>query len=185
MRNKETYATSGTRPIVRVFGGWDFDLAMCESEDLVAQGYANGVAMGGDLNNAPAGAAPTFVVNALKDTGVANKPGTDLQRVQIIKGWLDAEGNTHEQVFDITGNSNNGASVNPDTCARIGRGAKQLCAVWKDPNFDPQQKAFYSRILENPTCRWSTLQCQAAGVNPFAKDCNVQAEAMNNRVSRR
>lgn len=179
MRNKETYATSGTRPIVRVFGGWDFEASLCESEDLVAQGYANGVPMGGRLSNAPQDKAPSFVVSALKDAGIPGKPGTDLQRVQVIKGWLDSAGNTHERVIDVAGNANNGAGVDPNTCAPVGRGAKQLCSVWKDPDFDPTQRAFYYvRVLENPTCRWSTLQCQAAGVNPLSKDCKSQAEAM-------
>ncbi|WP_101758371.1 DUF3604 domain-containing protein [Oceanicoccus sp. KOV_DT_Chl] len=182
MRNKETYATSGTRPIVRVFGGWDFDPAICDAADLVSQGYANGVPMGGDLGNAPAGTAPIFVVNALKDSGIGQNPGTDLQRIQIIKGWLDSDGRTHEKVFDIAGNANNGASVDPNSCAVIGDGAKQLCAVWKDPEFNSEQRAFYyARILENPSCRWSTMQCQAAGVNPFANDCQTQAEKMNKK----
>ena len=104
--------------------------------------------------------------------------GTDLQRIQIIKGWVDSDGATHEKVFDIAGDADNGATVDPDTCARLGSGLQRSCTVWSDPGFDTNQDAFYYvRILENPSCRWSTLQCQAAGVNPFSRQCSSQASA--------
>lgn len=179
MRRKETYATSGTRPVVRFFGGYDYDENLCQSGELVEQGYAGGVPMGGDLTAAPADANPRFAVMAMKDPGVPGRPGNDLQRIQIVKGWLDAEGNTHESVIDVAGNADNGAGVDPNTCQPTGAGAKSLCTVWEDENFDPEQRAFYYvRVLENPSCRWSTLQCQAAGVNPFADNCAEQADAM-------
>jgi len=180
MRNKETYATSGTRPIVRFFGGRDFTPAMCQSSSMVADAYAGGVAMGGDLSSADlktadGNKAPSFLVSALKDAGSPGNPGIDLQRTQIIKGWVDADGQTHEKVYDIAGGPNS-ASVNPQTCAPVGQGYTDLCGVWTDPEFDQSQRAFYYvRVLENPSCRWSTLQCQAAGVNPFSKDCSTQA----------
>jgi hypothetical protein len=178
MRRRETYATSGTRPIVRVFGGWDFEPALCGSHDLVARGYAGGVAMGGELTSAPAGKKPSFVITAMKDAGRPGHPGTDLQRIQIIKGWLDANGDTHERVFEVAGKPGNGATVNPDTCEPRGAGFVDLCTVFQDPTFDPTEPAFYyARVLENPSCRWSTLQCQAAGVNPFSPECASQAEA--------
>ena len=108
---------------------------------------------------------------------MAGHPGTDLQRVQIVKGWADATGTTHEAVFDVAGNASNGASVDPNSCAPTGEGSGALCAVWEDADFDPDESAFYyARVLENPTCRWSTLHCQAAGVNPFAENCAEQAE---------
>jgi hypothetical protein len=91
---------------------------------------------------------------------------------------LDAGGNTHEQVYDVAGNRNNGASVNPQNCAPRGRGSDNLCTVWQDPAFNPAEDAFYYvRAIENPSCRWTTLQCQAAGVNPFAENCSDQAAA--------
>ena len=91
---------------------------------------------------------------------------------------MDAGGNTHERVYDVAGDANNGAGVDPENCARTGLGFSQLCTVWQDPDFQPQQSAFYYvRALENSSCRWSTLQCQAAGVNPFAQDCQAQADA--------
>ena len=104
----------------------------------------------------------------------------DLQRLQIIKGWLDAEGNTHERVFDVAGNKDNGATVDPNTCAPVGLGESNLCTVWRDPGYQASEAAFYYvRVIENPSCRWSTLQCQAAGVNPFAENCASKAEEKN------
>lgn len=171
IRRKETYATSGTRPIVRVFGGWEFNEELCQSPDLIKQGYAKGVPMGGDLPTVTS-ETPRFVVTAMKDPGTSTKAGTDLQRVQIIKGWVDKNGMTHEQVYDIAGDPDNGASVEENSCSTVGRGYTDLCTVWEDPQFDARENAFYYvRVIENPTCRWSTLQCQAAGVNPFAENC--------------
>lgn len=181
IRRKETYATSGTRPIVRVFGGWDFDDVICQSGNVAEQGYQGGVPMGGKLfPDSDVGNSPRFVVNTLKDAGSSYNSGTDIQRVQMIKGWVDANGEKHERVYDLAGNPNNGAVVDPLSCAPSGAGLKNSCSVWQDPAFNPQQPAFYYvRVIENPTCRWSTLQCQAAGVNPFAKDCKQQAANKN------
>ncbi len=177
MRRRETYATSGTRPTVRVFAGWEFEPEICRAEALVEAGYAGGVPMGGDLPPGPAGGSPRILISAMKDPGVGDRPGVDLQRLQVIKGWVDGAGVTHERVYDVAGSADNGASVDPDTCAPRGRGAAQLCSVFEDPDFDPALPAFYYvRVLENPTCRWSTLQCQAAGVNPFDDECQSQAD---------
>lgn len=174
---KETYATSGTRPIVRFFAGAELDENLCGAEDMIDRAYQQGVPMGGEFSEAGAN-GPRFLVSAQKDPGIAGHPGTDLQRVQIIKGWVDDTGETHEVVHDVAGNANNGASVDPNTCVPSGRGASQLCTVWQDPDFDPGQSAFYYvRVVENPTCRWSTLQCQAAGVNPLSQNCQAQADA--------
>ena len=177
LRRRETYATSGTRPVVRFFGGFGYAPELCHAPDLVAQGYAAGVPMGGELTSPPADAsAPRFLVTAMKDPGSEGHPGTDLQRVQIIKGWVDAAGSTHERVYDVAGDPDNGAAVDPETCAPTGAGFTDLCTVWSDPDFDAVQPAFYYvRVLENPTCRWSTLHCQAAGVNPFSESCENQA----------
>ena len=177
IRRKETYATSGTRPVLRFFAG-DLDADLCETPDMIGRAYTQGVPMGGQLNARAGGAPPRFLVSAHKDSGTLTAPGTDLQRVQIIKGWVDSSGQTQEKVFDIAGNSANGAGVDPQSCARIGRGMQQSCTVWQDPQFEAGEDAFYYvRVLENPTCRWSTLQCQAAGVNPFSEQCAQQATA--------
>lgn len=176
IRRKETYATSGTRPVVRFFGGPDLEEHLCDAPDMVARAYRRGVPMGGQIESD--GTPPKFLVSALKDPGIDGHPGTDLQRAQIIKGWVDAEGTTHERVYEIAGKKDNGASVDESSCEPTGHGYQSLCALWEDPHFDPSEPAFYYvRVLENPTCRWSTLQCQAAGVNPFAEDCGAKAEA--------
>jgi len=175
IRRKETYATSGTRPIVRFFAG-DLDADLCDSPDMIDRAYAQGVPMGGNITAAGNGNPPRFLVNAQKDSGTLQSPGTDLQRVQIIKGWVDDAGQTHEKVFDIAGDANNGAGIDPQSCGRVGRGMQQSCTTWQDPQFQADEDAFYYvRVLENPTCRWSTLQCQAAGVNPFSDQCAEQA----------
>jgi hypothetical protein len=184
MRRKETYATSGTRPIVRFFGGAGLDPALCSSPEMIEQAYEQGVPMGGRM--AGDGRPPRFLVSALKDPGIPGHPGTDLQRAQIVKGWVDAEGETHERVFDVAGDPGSGASVDLETCAPVGSGSANLCTVWEDPDFDAAHSAFYYvRLLENPSCRWSTLQCQAAGVNPFARDCADRAAEQTARAHER
>ncbi len=186
LRRKETYATSGTRPVVRFFAGFGLAPDLCEAPDLIERAYAAGTPMGGRLVGDPGGDAPRFLVSALKDAGLPDHPGVDLQRAQIVKGWVDADGETHERVFDVAGDPENGAWVDTQTCAPTGSGAANLCAVWEDPGFDPSQPAFYYlRVLENPTCRWSTLHCQAAGVNPFANDCDAQADRATARAQER
>ncbi len=180
LKRKESYATSGTRPTVRFFAGAELPDDLCERADMVEAAYAHGVPMGGEL--AAGAGAPRFLVSALQDAGTAGHGGTPLQRVQIVKGWLDASGATHEEVFDVAGGPND-ASVDRDTCEPVGVGHASLCTVWQDPDFDATQDAFYYvRLLENPTCRWSTLQCMDAGVSPFADDCEAQAAAANTRA---
>ncbi|HYC21851.1 MAG TPA: DUF3604 domain-containing protein, partial [Candidatus Bathyarchaeia archaeon] len=177
LRRRETFATSGTRPVVRLFGG-SLAGVDCSSPDMVRQAYETGTPMGGDVGAVRGGTSPRFAVLAVKDPGTTTTPGTDLQRVQIVKGWVDASGTAHEKVFDVAGDANNGATVDPATCAPVGQGASELCTVWEDPEFNRAQRAFYyGRVLENPTCRWSTLTCKSVGVDPFASDCPAQATA--------
>ncbi len=178
MRRRETYATSGTRPVLRFFAGSELPADLCEADDMIERAYAGGVPMGGELK--PADQPPRFLVSAAKDPGSPGLPGTDLERLQVIKGWVDVEGNTFEKVYNVAGTADNGAWVDEQSCALTGRGHANLCAVWQDPDFDASQDAFYYvRALENPSCRWSTRQCLAAGVNPFAENCATQAETMN------
>ena len=157
LRRKETFGTSGPRMTVRMFGGWDYPSDLCNSAELVAQADAAGVPMGSTLDPQPASSAPIFVVSAMQDSTSA-----PLQRAQIVKGWLDGD-DYQVRVFEIAGDPNNGASVDLDTCAREGEGFPDLCGVWQDPDFDPAQRAYYyARVLENPSCRWTTWQCSTA-----------------------
>lgn len=186
LRRREAYATSGTRPVVRFFAGAQLPSGLCDNPNAIAAAYQSGVPMGGELEGVAGAASLRFFVSVLKDPGSLGHPGTDLQQAQIIKGWVDAEGETHERVYTVAGETIRTASVDTNTCEPKGEGFGSLCAVWEDPDFDPEQSAFYYlRVLENPTCRWSTLHCQAANVNPFAENCAELAEiATSAAVSR-
>jgi len=165
MRRKEAYGTSGPRIVSRFFGGWDYPEDLCFRGDRVARAYAEGVPMGGQLAAAGDG-KPTFLVAASQDPGTLDKPGTPLQRLQVIKGWITGNGQHREEVIDVAGDADNGASVDLRSCETRGSGFAQLCAVWTDENFKPEQQAYYySRVVENPTCRWSQRICNARGVN--------------------
>jgi len=169
MRRREAYGTSGTRPILRFFAGAEPDLR-CGDAGFVEAGYEGGVPMGGEIGPVRGGESPRFGVLAFRDAGTATQPGTPLERAQIVKGWVDAGGQTHEKVFEVAGTAG-GGGVDLATCTPTGAGNDSLCAVWTDPEFDPSQGAFYyARIIENPTCRWSTHLCNAQGV-----DCSVPA----------
>ncbi|HVP29211.1 MAG TPA: DUF3604 domain-containing protein [Myxococcota bacterium] len=166
MRRREAYGTSGTRPIVRFFGGPDLPSDLCDRRDFVATGYAKGVPMGGVLPSAPGDERPPrFAVWALADPGTTAHPGTPLQRVQIVKGWVEG-GEARERVFEVAGDPDDGADVDLATCTPRGRGAASLCRVFTDPDFVPGQRAFwYARVVENPSCRWSAYLCVKAGVD--------------------
>ncbi|HYC54115.1 MAG TPA: DUF3604 domain-containing protein [Candidatus Binatia bacterium] len=164
MRRRETYATSGTRPIVRAFAG-RFPTTLCDDPDFVAEGYDKGVPMGAEIGSMLGKSEMRIAVLAQKDPGLPGDPGTPLQRIQIIKGWLDKT-ELREQVYEVAGNPANGAGVDLDTCERTGTGFDTLCTVWTDPNFDPTERAFYyARVVENPSCRWSTYLCNSLGVD--------------------
>jgi hypothetical protein len=161
MRRREVYGTTGPRMLVRFFGGWDYPDDLCQAADFVARGYAGGVPMGGDLPARPYGEerAPAFAVWALQDPGTPELAGTPLQRIQIIKAWVE-EGKANERVYDVAGNGDNGADVEPPTCERRGEGFNSLCTVWRDPDFDPREPAlYYVRVVENPSCRWNAYIC--------------------------
>ena len=167
MRRREAYATSGPRIRVRLFGGKDIPLDLCRRPDFLARGYRQGVPMGGELSGPmPSGAVLRFAVAANKDAGIVSHPGTDLQRVQIIKGWIDATGQSQQRVYDVAGDADNGASVDLATCETRGNGFASLCTVWQDPSFDPGERAFYyARVIENPSCRWSTRICNGQKID--------------------
>jgi hypothetical protein len=161
MQRRETFGTSGPRMRVRFFGGWDYPASLCDDPDLVEVGYAAGVPMGAELPAAGSG-APTFVVTGARDPGTAERPGGLLQRLQIIKGWSDGDGNFHQSVVDVAGSTDGGASVDA-TCGTHGPGADTLCGVWRDPDFDPAQRAvYYARVVENPSCSQRGWYCATA-----------------------
>jgi hypothetical protein len=174
LRRKETFATSGPRIRVRFFAGYGIGSSPLTSDAGVQNAYANGVAMGGDLVGKAEG-KPDFLVMAMRDANSA-----PLQRLQIVKAWLDASGKAQEKVFDIACSDggainastqrcpDNGAAVDLKTCAYSqDKGDAELSAVWSDPEFDPKLNAFYYvRVLENPTCRWSTWDANRLGVEP-------------------
>ncbi len=165
MQRRETYATTGPRIALRFFGGWDFDDLDHAKPNYVDIGYSHGVPMGGDLAVAPEGKAPRFLIVAAKDPGGAN-----LERLQIVKGWVDTNGDTQEKVWDVALSDQrkpkkNGkmtppikSTVDLDSATYTNTvGEEQLATVWEDPSFNPGERAFYyARVLEIPTPRWTT-----------------------------
>ena len=173
MERRETYATTGPRMGVRFFGGWDFDASDARTRTAAAAGYAKGVPMGGDLSEAPTGKSPTFLAAALKDP-----IGANLDRIQVVKGWLDRDGGLHEQVYDVAWSGGRTPDARTGKLPPVGItvdveqatwtntiGAPELIAVWKDPGFDPSQRAFYyARVIEIPTPRWTAYDARRFGV---------------------
>ncbi len=163
LKRRETFATSGPRIVPRFFGGWNLPENLCENPAMISDAYRLGVPMGGTLRPATEPVhGPSFLVAAAADFGSEATPGTGLQRLQVIKGWVGEAGEFHQQVFDVAGNPDNGASVDLNTCRPEGEGFAQLCTVWRDPGFDEKIDAvYYARVVENPSCRWTTRQCLA------------------------
>ena len=160
LARREAFGTSGPRIEPRLFGGWDYPDDLCDQADLLEQGYARGVPMGADLPAHTGAGAPVFVSTAARDPGTTDAPGGKLQRIQIIKGWVGDDGRFHQAVYDIAGDHDNGAGVDPATCRPSGPGADALCAVWRDPDFDPARRSvYYARVVENPSCRWNAWHC--------------------------
>jgi hypothetical protein len=172
MKRKEVYGTTGPRMTVRFFGGWNYTAEDLNSRAPAFRGYEKGVPMGGDLRDRDNAGAPTFMVYALRDA-----IGANLDRIQIVKGWLDKKGNTHEKVYDVAGSPGREPDAN-GMLPPVGNtvdvasanwtntiGASELGVVWTDPDFDPQQMAFYyARVLEIPTPRWVVYDAFRFGI---------------------
>lgn len=169
LARREVYGTTGTRMTVRLFAGWEFTQQDLYRADFAANGYKRGVPMGGDLRAAPAGKAPVFLIHALQDLNGAN-----LDRVQVVKGWVDAKGEIHERIYDVA--VSGGRKIGTDGRCRtaVGNtvnlanvtysnhiGSPQLSTHWKDPHFNPKERAFYYvRVLEIPTPRWTAYDAK-------------------------
>ncbi len=191
MERKEVYGTTGTRMSVRFFGGWDFAEHDVNSREPAFAGYAKGVPMGGTLRERPAESAPTFMVYALRDP-----IGANLDRIQIVKGWLEADGSTAEKVYDVAwsdgrivgkdgrlppvGNTVDVANANWTNTI----GASELGTVWTDPDFDPNKRAFYyARVIEIPTPRWSTYDAFRFGIEiPKGAPTSTQERAYTSPI---
>lgn len=192
MTRREVYATTGPRMTVRLFGGWDFDSNDGFVPDIAATGYARGVPMGGELRDAEKGVAPSFLVSASKDP-----LGANLDRVQIIKGWLAADGSTHEKVYDVALSDARDISSGSGEVTSVGStvdvksatytnaiGDAQLTTVWQDPDFDASRPAFYyARVLEIPTPRWTTYDAARFGAHlPPEQPPEIQERAYTSPI---
>jgi len=176
MQRRETYATTGPRMLVRFFGGWNYQPEDAHNRMPAAIGYAKGVPMGGDITNAPKGKSPTFIAAALKDP-----IGANLDRIQIIKGWVDKDGKVQEKIYDVAVSGGRKIEADGRCKTPVGStvdvanatwtntiGAPELITVWKDPDFDPSLKAFYyARVIEIPTPRWTAYDAKRFGVKPL------------------
>jgi len=160
LKRREVYGTSGPRIALRFFGGFGLDSELCTNSEMVAQAYQEGVPMGSDLESPGFfSSQPTFLLQALQDPGSADEPGAPLAQIQIIKGWVDAQGVARRTVHTLASGSGT-FQTDPNTCTVSGSGSSSLCATWTDESFDADDHAFYyARVIAEPTCRWNAYLC--------------------------
>jgi hypothetical protein len=185
MERKETYATTGPRMLVRFFGGWDFVAEDAKTRQPATVGYRKGVPMGGDLTAAPRGRSPKFLVAALKDP-----IGANLDRIQVVKGWIDTGGERRERIYDVAVSGNRSIDRNGRCLEPVGNtvdlasatwsntiGATEMITLWEDPDFDPSLRAFYyARVIEIPTPRWTAHDANYYGVKLHPDDRGYHQE---------
>jgi hypothetical protein len=192
MERKEVYGTTGSRMSVRFFGGWDYTETDLKSREPAFAGYQKGVPMGGDLEKSNGKKSPTFMVYALRDP-----IGGNLDRIQIIKGWLDENGKTHERIYDVSVSDGRNIGADGRCKTPVGNtvdvatanftntiGASELGTVWTDPEFNSGQKAFYyARVIEIPTPRWTTIDAFRFGVDiPEGAPVSTQERAYTSPI---
>jgi len=183
MRRREVFATSGPRMTMRFFSSWeDFSaedepgVSWCDQPDGLQNAYDSAVPMGGEITGSGEG-SPFFAISAQRDPGTEAHPGGLLERVQVIKVQAREDGNFHQEVYDVAGGST-GATVDRNSCTPRGPGADNLCTVWQDPDFDPAQSAsYYVRVVENPSCRWTTWSCLSLPTEERPDMCTDTTEA--------
>lgn len=179
MKRREVFGTTGTRIKPRLFAGWDLDRNACGKADTAAYGYAAGTPMGTDLTGAPSGQALKILATALRDPDTA-----PLQKLQVIKGWVDAEGQSRYEVFDIAGQENEEGQIDLETGAWSGTGSDALCAVFEDPAFNPEEMAYYYvRAVEVPTLRWSWFQCAQMPADQRPEACTNAAPKVTQELA--
>ena len=192
MQRRETFGTSGPHIQVRFFGGWEFASADAASGDVASAGYRKGVPMGSSLAPRGTAKAPTFLIAAATDPGSGN-----LDRVQVVKGWVDAAGAQHEKIYDVVWSGDRKPDAGTGKLPPVGDtvdvrkatyantiGAAQLATAWTDPDFDPAAHAlYYARVLEIPTPRWSTRDAVALGIAvPDGIPATIQERAWSSPI---
>lgn len=171
LRRREVFGTTGTRIRPRLFGGWDFDENACNLDDRPEYGYEMGVPMGSDFAPRTPNAKPKLLATAVKDPD-----GARLQKLQIIKGWIDAAGQLHYKVLDVAGEDSKEGEIDLETGQWSGEGSSSLCSVFEDADFVPTESAYYYlRVVEVPTLRWNWAQCVALPIDQRPAECNNDA----------